>query len=344
MPVFSLKIGHFRLTGEANLASDYLLKGTFFAFRGAGLENPKNDNCGEFTIPRIAKGWTWMRLKAKGFFALLVFVLAALFPFIADGATISVDSVQAIAGQSIGVGIRLKSNTNVISAINIPLDYNNPNLTVDSVSFAGAFLPVGFIGNADIDNSAKTVQVSYIPNQFSNPLPSMNPSQGLIATIFFKLGPSAPAGTIVLDSLNRDIVSSFAGFDKHQLVQVEFSNQDGTLTYSPGFTPGAVNVMLSTDVGDEDNGLLPQNFELVQNYPNPFNPSTTIEYALPKAGQVSLKIYNVIGQEVATLVDGFQSAGSYSHNYDASGTPSGVYFYKLTHAQGSLTRKMLLVK
>lgn len=286
-----------------------------------------------------------MRLKAKGFFALMIFVLAALFPFMADGATITVDSVQAIAGQSFGVGVRIKSNSSVISAINIPLEFNSPHLTVDSVSFVGAFLPPGFRGNADIDNSAKTVQIAYIPNQYTNPLPSMNPSQGLIATIFFKLSPTAPAGTIVLDSLNRDIVTSFGGFDKHQLTQVEFSNQSGNFTYYPGFTPGAVNVMLSTDIGDEVNdGLLPQNFELVQNYPNPFNPTTTIEYALPKAGQVSLKIYNVIGQEIASLVDGFQSAGSYSLSYDASGTPSGVYFYKLTHAEGSLTRKMLLVK
>jgi len=286
-----------------------------------------------------------MKLKVKGFFAIVIFCLAALFPFIADGAAISVDSVQVMPGQSFGVGIQLKNNTNMISALTVPLEFNNPFLRVDSVSFANAILPPSFNGVVDIDNTAKTVRVSYIPDQFSNPLPTIGNSQGLISTLHFTLDPSAAAGNIPVDSIYADAIVSFGGFDKHSLIQVEFSDQSGTITYLPDFTPGAVKVMLSTDINDEiNNGLLPDNFELVQNYPNPFNPSTTIEFALPRAGIVSLKVYNVIGQEVASLVDGFKSAGRYSIEFEAGNSPSGVYFYKLVHAEGSETRKMLLVK
>ncbi|MBU2444675.1 MAG: T9SS type A sorting domain-containing protein [Bacteroidetes bacterium] len=88
-----------------------------------------------------------------------------------------------------------------------------------------------------------------------------------------------------------------------------------------------------------ENGLAPQKFALFQNYPNPFNPSTRIQYSLEKAAQVSLKVYNSLGREVATLVNSNQEAGSYTVPFSAIGgsasggntwsLPSGVYFYRL---------------
>lgn len=286
-----------------------------------------------------------MKPRVKGIFGCVIFCFTALFPFVADGATISIDSVEVTAGQSFGVGIHLVNNTDLISALTIPLEFNNPHLLVDSVSFVNAILPSGLKSVVDIDNTQKTVQVSYIPSQLTNPLPTINDSLGLLGTIHFTLDLSAAVGIIAVDSLYRDTVFSFAGFDKHKLTQVEFSNQAGTTTYSPGFIPGAVKVIFSTDIQDDWNdGLLPANFELVQNYPNPFNPSTVIEYSLPRGGNVSLIVYNVIGQEVAVLVDGYQSSGTYKITYNAANSPSGVYFYKLVHESGARTRKMMLVK
>ncbi len=96
---------------------------------------------------------------------------------------------------------------------------------------------------------------------------------------------------------------------------------------------------------------IPVVYSLDQNYPNPFNPSTTIRYSIPKASNVSLKIYNILGQEVATLVNQHQIAGVYSTTFDASKFASGVYFYRLS--AGSLTgqaghysetKKLLLLK
>ena len=89
---------------------------------------------------------------------------------------------------------------------------------------------------------------------------------------------------------------------------------------------------------------LPQTYQLQQNYPNPFNPSTVISYSIAKAGNVTLKVYNMLGQEVATLVNGYQAANSYEVNFNASGLSSGVYLYKLTAGSNSIIKKMTLMK
>lgn len=92
-------------------------------------------------------------------------------------------------------------------------------------------------------------------------------------------------------------------------------------------------------------GGVPNNFELLQNYPNPFNPSTKIGYALKATGKVSVRVYDVLGREVARLVDGVQSAGQHSVTFDANNLPSGAYIYSLTTSDGvKITKKMLMIK
>ncbi|GAB4375679.1 MAG: hypothetical protein Kow0042_21310 [Calditrichia bacterium] len=89
---------------------------------------------------------------------------------------------------------------------------------------------------------------------------------------------------------------------------------------------------------------LPDNYELLQNYPNPFNPSTTIEYRLPRSSNVKLVVYNVVGQEVATLVDGMRPAGIHKITLDATYLPSGLYVYQLLTGDQRLSKKMILMK
>ncbi|HLF13578.1 MAG TPA: T9SS type A sorting domain-containing protein, partial [Bacteroidota bacterium] len=89
---------------------------------------------------------------------------------------------------------------------------------------------------------------------------------------------------------------------------------------------------------------LPQEFKLHQNYPNPFNPSTTIRYELPNASYVTLKVFNVLGQEVAGLVDEEKPAGAYTMNLNASNLPSAVYFYRMRTEGFVQTRKLILVR
>jgi hypothetical protein len=89
---------------------------------------------------------------------------------------------------------------------------------------------------------------------------------------------------------------------------------------------------------------IPDSYDLAQNYPNPFNPSTTIRYQLPQDGMVTLKVYDILGSEVATLVNEQKPAGRYEVNFDASRLASGVYIYKLQSGSFISSRKMLLVK
>ncbi len=94
----------------------------------------------------------------------------------------------------------------------------------------------------------------------------------------------------------------------------------------------------------EDEFTAPENFYLSQNYPNPFNPATNIEFRIVEGGFVSLKIYDVLGNEIATLINESKPAGTYEVNWNADKFSSGVYFYKVSVGEIVETKKMLLVK
>ncbi len=99
-----------------------------------------------------------------------------------------------------------------------------------------------------------------------------------------------------------------------------------------------------TDVRRDDNKSVPSEYTLSQNYPNPFNPTTEINFSIPASGNVSLAVYNVLGQKVATLVSEELSAGAYKYQFDASNLTSGIYFYKLQANNYSQVNKMMLLK
>lgn len=89
---------------------------------------------------------------------------------------------------------------------------------------------------------------------------------------------------------------------------------------------------------------VPDKFSLSQNYPNPFNPETKIEFAIPNNGNVSIKIYDMRGKEVATLVNEFRSAGFYTESFNASNLSSGIYYYKLISGVNTAVNKMVVIK
>jgi hypothetical protein len=112
----------------------------------------------------------------------------------------------------------------------------------------------------------------------------------------------------------------------YRLKQVDF---DGTFEYSNAIEAEIIAV---------------DKFELSQNYPNPFNPTTNIKFSIPVSGNVKLSVYNLLGQEVKTLVNGFKTAGTHTITFNASDLSSGVYLYKVEANSFTQTRKMTLIK
>ena len=120
-----------------------------------------------------------------------------------------------------------------------------------------------------------------------------------------------------------------------------FSNGTGTLPGDANI--GALGIFSATAVKGLDSGI-PTSYSLSQNYPNPFNPTTIIKYSIIKEVQVSLKVYDIIGREVASLVNQKQSAGTYNVNFDASRIASGVYIYRIIAGNFVQSKKMMLIK
>jgi hypothetical protein len=105
-----------------------------------------------------------------------------------------------------------------------------------------------------------------------------------------------------------------------------------------------LSLVEATAVAEGGAREIPTTFSLAQNYPNPFNPVTTIEFTLPRAAFVTIQIYSVLGEEVATLVSGQYGAGRFSTRWDAGNHPSGVYFCRIRAGDWLDTKKMLLAK
>jgi hypothetical protein len=117
-----------------------------------------------------------------------------------------------------------------------------------------------------------------------------------------------------------------------------------TQTLYAGTSTGTIYKKLdgTTDVNSFE--AVPTKFGLEQNYPNPFNPSTKIQFSIAEAGLYAVKVFNVLGQEIATVANQDFSAGKYTFNFDASNLTSGIYFYKLVGENVNLTKKMMLLK
>lgn len=112
---------------------------------------------------------------------------------------------------------------------------------------------------------------------------------------------------------------------------------------SAGMT-GSFNASIATGIKNNRASYRPGTFKLEQNFPNPFNPGTIISFDIPYQAFVSINIYNLIGQNVATLVNENMAAGSYSKSWDASLIPSGVYIYRLQAGTLTATKKLVLIK
>jgi hypothetical protein len=129
----------------------------------------------------------------------------------------------------------------------------------------------------------------------------------------------------------------------HKLKMTAASARSGAVNDSADvwYNPGKI---IKVDVPERESEQVPVVFDLSQNYPNPFNPTTTINYNVARQARVKLVVYNVLGREVATLVDDVKSAGRYSVQFNASNLSTGTYLYRLSVGDQVFTKKMLLLK
>jgi len=141
--------------------------------------------------------------------------------------------------------------------------------------------------------------------------------------IGFVEGSGTTTNTSTYSFVDADVITDRYSY---RLKQIDF---DGTFEYS-----NEIEVEI----------LLPNEFSLEQNYPNPFNPSTTIKFSIPESGNTTIKVYNILGSEVATLLNEMKQPGTYEINFDAASFPSGAYFYSLESGNFREGRKMIILK
>ena len=137
---------------------------------------------------------------------------------------------------------------------------------------------------------------------------------------------------------------AFRGFLGDHEIAVTFGDAVVTQPVTLSKDTDLVEITRGSPTSTSEAQTLPADFALSQNYPNPFNPATQIAFALPQAGPVRLAVYDVLGREVAVLVDEHLSAGTHEATFEATGLPSGVYLYRLEAHSFTRTQRMLLAK
>ncbi len=235
-----------------------------------------------------------------------LFPTAASSAFAYQGSYVTRDSLSR------GVGYWLKFNSQQ------PVNFLGETLLRDTIPVSAHWNMIG-----SISSPVPVASVSSIPS-------------GLIVSGFFRYVP--PTGYSLSDSIlpghgywvkvNQSgslVLSSTSGTQAKNLIKIVY---DSELPPPP----------------PEFGSTSPRQYTLWQNYPNPFNPNTVIRYELPVAGKVSLRIYNVLGQQVKTLIDEFQEAGEKSVTLNASELSSGVYFYRIRVGNFMSVKKMLLIR
>lgn len=231
------------------------------------------------------------------------------------------------------------TNQDDLMAIDIPLQFSE-GVTLKEVTFEDTRVAHFNLKISNIDNEARTVVIGLVSQTSSTPVPLLEAGEGTVANLVFEVD-DASISDITLSAITMEN-------PHHSLTYVYNSTERESVRHirtAPSFD--TYTVALS---GVASSGMdVPTEFALDQNYPNPFNPTTEIPLALPTAARVSLRVYNVLGQEVRTLVDGPMDAGFHTVSWDGRSSSggsvsSGVYFYRVETDNFTETKKMLMLK
>lgn len=229
-----------------------------------------------------------------------------------DSITIYIDGIYDTSGSSI-------NTTNISNSASLLIGYG------PCVNTFGTNYFTGFIDEVRIWNVARTNnQIQSKMFQTLGPEYYSTADSGLVAYYRFDQLENLGVGG---DGLVDDI-------------------RDLTIYQNHGDLVGDATLDTSdVPLGVEDrNSTIPSKFQLSQNFPNPFNPTTTINFSIPEAYFVSLKVFNCLGQEIVTLVSKELNAGNYKYDWNATNLPSGIYFYRIQVGSINETKKMILLK
>ncbi|MBL7074737.1 T9SS type A sorting domain-containing protein [candidate division KSB1 bacterium] len=220
---------------------------------------------------------------------------------------ISMEDGEIQPGQLVQVPLYLSNGDNILAFEGL-ITFNPEHLTFDSLVWSE--LVDGFTIETDVDSGEiKVAGAGSLPDG----------QEGIFTTLHFTVNENFNENetTVTLQRLR---------WNEESVIEDVATATLGLLGISDNFSN------------------IPSEYSLSQNYPNPFNPITTFKYALPKSSEVTLRIHNLLGQEVATLVDQTQEAGYHQVQWDATSIASGIYFYRLQAGEFSQTRKLILLK
>jgi hypothetical protein len=274
-----------------------------------------------------SNGWEmssdrWHIYEADGSTVTLPFLVPLILP-IMDTTTIDID---------------LTINVDMLGAVN---RYNGLPIQLTSLEFVGMRGGADFLGNWNMGgcwcvNDTLTGNMKVL-SQVSSSIWSYN----III----------PAGSVEIGGYQYKFAAVYPGADTVNGGINPLDNESGFGANHTLLISNTPTIIRNNYFGDGTppnveriENLLPSDYQLEQNYPNPFNPSTKIRYSIPELNVVTLKVFNLLGEEIETLVNGEQSAGVYEATFDASQLTSGVYFYKLKTKNFTFSKKMLLVR
>ena len=333
------------------------------------------DTSGNFSISTDADttGNPWKLSISNSF----IFKSATIFP---QNIHLTLDSSEAkeyanndfiITDASASISGTVKDETgNPVVNANVYINNFNGSFEQDVNSdFDGSY----FIGLSSNDlpqsdlNLGSWMDTNYV--QFNYSIPSINVGDSLIHDVYLYKVNSVIKGRLTLNGQGSGMMDIFAysrdtGYvrtvtNDSGYFEFRVTNKISDYEIYAGQVPqGFVNDSLFVHAGDStanldlkavtsvkiSNGNIPKDYSLQQNYPNPFNPSTVVKYQIPESGYISLKVYDILGNEVETLVNQTKNAGSYEIKFDGSNLSSGIYFYQLRTKNYTATKKFMLLK
>jgi hypothetical protein len=266
------------------------------------------------------------------------FIIAAAMLFLVSSAFAGVSTVSLskseVQADRITVPVTLK-NDRMMTGMELPLKYSE-GVTLEEVSFEGTRAENFDLKVARIIDEENTVVIALIPMVYGDKT-DLDAGSGVIANLIFRVD-DPTVEEIELTPTKIDYPNHSALF-----VYTEFDgDKPKMMVEEPQFESITVDLLTS-------GSNVPMSFGLHQNYPNPFNPSTIIQYDLPAPSKVRLEIFNVLGQQVKTLVDDYKEAGYQSVTWNGDddnggSVATGIYFYKISADNKVETKKMMLLK